>query len=80
MTLAEELSFTRLCHEELSREKVSRGEPVVYAPFGYLNADKTYIIDDNIYLGNSLHSRQRISCVAQFFWLVLCNLLESVNF
>lgn len=27
-------------------EKVSRGEPVVYAPFGYINADKTYILDD----------------------------------
>lgn len=27
-------------------ERVSRGEPVVYAPFGYLNADKTYIPDD----------------------------------
>ena len=27
-------------------EKVSRGEPVVYAPFGYLNADKTYIPDE----------------------------------
>ena len=27
-------------------EKVSRGEPVVYAPFGYLNAEKTYIPDE----------------------------------
>ena len=27
-------------------EKASRGEPVVYAPFGYLNADKTYIPDE----------------------------------
>ena len=27
-------------------EKVSRGEPVVYAPFGYINADKTYIPDE----------------------------------
>lgn len=27
-------------------EKVSRGEPVVPAPFGYLNADKTYIPDE----------------------------------
>jgi DNA invertase Pin-like site-specific DNA recombinase len=27
-------------------EKVSRGEPVVHAPFGYLNADKTYIPDE----------------------------------
>ena len=27
-------------------EKVGRGEPVVYAPFGYLNADKTYIPDN----------------------------------
>lgn len=27
-------------------EKISRGEPVVYAPFGYLNADKTYILDE----------------------------------
>ena len=27
-------------------EKVSRGEPVVFAPFGYLNADKTYIPDE----------------------------------
>lgn len=27
-------------------EKVSRGEPVVHAPFGYLNAEKTYIIDE----------------------------------
>ena len=26
-------------------EKVSRGEPVVYAPFGYLNAERTYIPD-----------------------------------
>ena len=28
-------------------ERVSRGEPVVYAPFGYLNADKTYIPDED---------------------------------
>lgn len=27
-------------------EKIGRGEPVVFAPFGYLNADKTYIIDE----------------------------------
>ena len=27
-------------------ERVSRGEPVVYAPFGYINADKTYIPDE----------------------------------
>ena len=27
-------------------EKIARGEPVVPAPFGYLNADKTYIPDD----------------------------------
>lgn len=27
-------------------EKVSRGEPAVYAPFGYLNAENTYIIDE----------------------------------
>lgn len=27
-------------------EKIQRGEPVVFAPFGYLNADKTYIIDE----------------------------------
>ena len=27
-------------------EKVSRGEPVVHAPFGYLNAEKTYIPDE----------------------------------
>lgn len=27
-------------------EKISRGEPVVHAPFGYLNADKTYIPDE----------------------------------
>lgn len=27
-------------------EKISRGEPVVPAPFGYLNADKTYIPDE----------------------------------
>lgn len=27
-------------------EKVSRGEPVVYAPFGYINADKTYLPDE----------------------------------
>lgn len=27
-------------------EKVSRGEPVVPAPFGYLNAERTYIIDE----------------------------------
>ena len=27
-------------------EKISRGEPVVAAPFGYLNADKTYIPDE----------------------------------
>lgn len=27
-------------------EKVSRGEPVVYAPFGYINGEKTYIPDD----------------------------------
>ena len=27
-------------------EKVSRGEPAVPAPFGYLNAEKTYIPDD----------------------------------
>lgn len=26
-------------------ERVSRGEPVVHAPFGYLNAEKTYIPD-----------------------------------
>ena len=34
---------------EVSRgmeERVSRGEPVVYAPFGYLNAPKTYIPDN----------------------------------
>ena len=34
---------------EVSRgmtEKVSRGEPVVFAPFGYLNSEKTYIPDD----------------------------------
>lgn len=27
-------------------EKVSRGEPVVYAPFGYVNAEKTYLPDE----------------------------------
>ena len=27
-------------------EKVSRGEPVVFAPFGYVNADKTYLPDE----------------------------------
>ena len=27
-------------------ERVSRGEPVVYAPFGYINADKTYLPDE----------------------------------
>ena len=27
-------------------EKVSRGEPVVFAPFGYINADKTYLPDE----------------------------------
>lgn len=27
-------------------ERVSRGEPVVHAPFGYLNAEKTYIPDN----------------------------------
>ena len=27
-------------------EKVSRGEPVVYAPYGYINADKTYLPDE----------------------------------
>ena len=27
-------------------EKVSRGEPVVAAPIGYINAEKTYIIDE----------------------------------
>lgn len=27
-------------------EKIQRGEPVVYAPFGYLNAEKTYVIDE----------------------------------
>ena len=27
-------------------EKIQRGEPVVFAPFGYLNAEKTYIIDE----------------------------------
>lgn len=27
-------------------EKISRGEPVVAAPYGYLNADKTYIPDE----------------------------------
>jgi DNA invertase Pin-like site-specific DNA recombinase len=27
-------------------EKVSRGEPVVYAPFGYINKEKTYIPDE----------------------------------
>lgn len=27
-------------------EKISRGEPVVYAPFGYLNAEKTYTPDE----------------------------------
>ena len=34
---------------EVSRgmaEKVSRGEPVVYAPFGYINAEKTYLPDE----------------------------------
>lgn len=28
-------------------EKISRGEPVVPAPFGYLNSEKTYIPDEN---------------------------------
>lgn len=27
-------------------EKVSRGEPVVHAPFGYVNAPKTYVCDE----------------------------------
>ena len=34
---------------EVSRgmeEKVSRGEPAVYAPFGYINSDKTYLPDE----------------------------------
>ena len=34
---------------EVSRgmeEKVSRGEPAVYAPYGYINSDKTYLPDE----------------------------------
>ena len=27
-------------------EKISRGEPVVYAPFGYINAENTYLPDE----------------------------------
>ena len=44
----DEFYLTRLGDEVLRgmNEKVSRGEPVVFAPFGYKNADKTYLPDE----------------------------------